>query len=521
MYRKRSQHGGWFIVAVTCAAAWIIGGNWIAAGQSNEATTPRKPRAASDHEWQPPVTVDNPFVARPTFAGERAAAALPPDASEAPHVDDPTLPIEGEVVDSNLPVIYRLPPVTPREPEPDDIPLPAPRSNDPVIESRLPDDVANASKHDVPPTSTTKAPPPETSPLPYAPRLAERRLFAPTSTELTTQLLPAVQRGCELAQRGALYAAQTEFIQVIRRIAQANDAQAHTDDHSRALADGLRALDEAADFVPGGTGLEGDLDVDIIASSHRTPLVRESHVGTAPHTAVALYHGFAQQRLEVAVGGQQAGSMALYGLGKVHARIAERNDDDVLSTRSAMTMYLAALAACPANHMAANELGVLLCRNGHPAEAARLFEQAIDHWPSATTYHNLAVAQQKLGFAAQAAANQREADRLAAWERSTGAVSQRAGVQWMSPNQFAQVAPPSVAAIPTVQAPPPGMPTAQNAPAPIPYTATPAAPKSPLQKAAAIAKSITLPSGGKTPNTVPAPRSDAIGPTAARTIPWF
>jgi hypothetical protein len=162
--------------------------------------------------------------------------------------------------------------------------------------------------------------------------------------------------------------------------------------------------------------------------------------------------------------------------------------------------------------MAANELGVLLCRNGRPEEAARLFEQANDQAPSATAYHNLAVAQEKLGYTSQAAANQQEADRLAAWERATGAVSRRAGVEWVPASQFAQVAPA------------PGLPTAQNAPAPIPYTAAPTPPKSPLQRVAAMAKSISLPGSGtpdKTPNAHPAPRPDAPSPTATRTIPWF
>ena len=59
--------------------------------------------------------------------------------------------------------------------------------------------------------------------------------FRPRSSELTTQLLPAVQRGYNLAQRGAFFAARTEFIQVLRRVAQAKDAASGTNEHSRAL----------------------------------------------------------------------------------------------------------------------------------------------------------------------------------------------------------------------------------------------------------------------------------------------
>jgi hypothetical protein len=48
--------------------------------------------------------------------------------------------------------------------------------------------------------------------------------YPATKSELTNQLLPAVQRGYNLAQHGAFFAARTEFIQVLRRVAQAKDA---------------------------------------------------------------------------------------------------------------------------------------------------------------------------------------------------------------------------------------------------------------------------------------------------------
>jgi len=266
--------------------------------------------------------------------------------------------------------------------------------------------------------------------------------YPSTTGELTAQLLPAVQRGYNLAQHGAFFAARTEFVQVLRRVAQAKDANTESDEHSRALAAGLRALDEAEDFVPQGVQLEAELDVRKVASPHRTPVLRDYPEEVLPQDAVVLYHTYAQHELSIAAGNEQAGSMALYGLGKVNSRLAERRDDDVQFTRVAMTMYLAALGACPDNHMAANELGVLLCRTGHAAEAADRFTRAIDLAPNATAYHNLAVAQQKLGMAGQAAVNEQESQRLAALDRSVGAVSRRAGVQWVSPAEMARVSQP-------------------------------------------------------------------------------
>jgi tetratricopeptide (TPR) repeat protein len=281
-------------------------------------------------------------------------------------------------------------------------------------------------------------------PAATAPTPAMAAPYAPTTTELTPQLIPAVQRGYAMAQRGAMYAARAEFVQVLRRIAQAKDAANNSDNHSQALAAGLRAIDEAEDFVPDGVQLEAELDVRIVASSHRTPVLGDCPADASPHEAVALYHRYAQDQLVAAVGGEQAGSMVLHGMGKISATLAQRASGDPAMKRSAVTMYSAALATCPSNHLAANELGVLLVRDGRADEAARLFERTIDIAPSATAYHNLAVAQGKLGFHREAAANEEEAQRLAALERASGAVSRRAGVEWVSPDEMAGVAQPAL-----------------------------------------------------------------------------
>jgi tetratricopeptide (TPR) repeat protein len=297
--------------------------------------------------------------------------------------------------------------------------------------------------------------------------------YTPTTSELTSQLLPAVQRGYALAQRGALYAAQTEFVQVLRRVALAKDAARGGEEHSRALAAGLRALDEAKDFVPSGLELEGEVNVWIVSSSHRTPVLHEYANEVSLHMAGSLYHAFAERQLAFAVASEQSGSTALHGLGKINARLAELSDNNVHDGRIAVTMFSAAIAARPDNYLAANELGVLLCRNGRPAESVRLFERAIDFAPSALAYHNLAVAQRKLGMHGQAAANEQESQRLAAWERSTGAVSQRVGVHWVAPEDMAHVAQPSPLAPKGVVA------EAQR--------------KSPWRKTAELARSLPLP----------------------------
>jgi tetratricopeptide (TPR) repeat protein len=332
-----------------------------------------------------------------------------------------SLPFRGEMVDTSAPATYRLPAVRIFDP--------------PQNRLALRTSASEQKPTRILPASESQKSAPEQSPSALAcPR---------NKAELTSQLLPAVQRGYNLAQRGAFFAARTEFIQVLRRVAQAKDAGSSTDVHARALAAGLRALDEADDFMPQGVQLEAELDVRTVASSHRTPVLGDYPEEVMPQEAIVMYHTYAQQQLANAAADQQCGSMALYGLGKVYARLAERRDDDVQFTRGAMTMYAAALDACPDNHLAANELGVLLCRMGHPAEAVHQFERTIDRSPNATAYHNLAVAQQKLGMAGQAAANEQESQRLAAMERSNGGISRRAGVQWVSPAELARVSQPT------------------------------------------------------------------------------
>lgn len=342
-----------------------------------------------------------------------ATAVGVPHRGTAEPVTAALLTVQGDAV-GDAPVVYRLPLVG---------------LGDPAEEARV---MAQPAE----PAAATLPQPTE--------RAAAKLPFPAHTSGLTAQLLPAVQRGHALAQRGAFFAARTEFIQVLRRVAQAKDATAGTDDFSAALAAGLRAMDEAEDFVPRGAQVEGELKVRSIASAHRTPVVRENDAAIVlPHEAVALYHGFAQERLGKAARDEQAGSMALYGLGRVNARLAERSDEDVQYTRNAMTMYCAAIDASPSNNLAANELGVLLCRSGHAAEAVENFTRAIDVAPTATAYHNLAVAQQKLRLPAEASANEMESQRLAAIERASGAASRRAGIEWVTPDELARVSQPT------------------------------------------------------------------------------
>ncbi len=264
--------------------------------------------------------------------------------------------------------------------------------------------------------------------------------YTPATAELSQQLLPAVQKAYSLAKHGAVYAAQTDFIRVLRRVAQAKDATAGVETHSRALAAGLRALDEADDFVPQGVQLEAEMNVAVVMSAHRTPELLPSVAITRPDEAIALYHQFAREQLALAVDREQAGSMSLYGLGKLENRLALQTNGELRHERKALTMFLAALDAGPSNQLAANEIGVLLARGGQPAAASELFRRAIDIAPSSITYHNLAIVDRQMGFHAQAEANENYSQHLAALDRQARIVSRNNGVEWVAPQDLSPVA---------------------------------------------------------------------------------
>ena len=196
---------------------------------------------------------------------------------------------------------------------------------------------------------------------------------------------------------------------------------------------------------PQGAQLEGELDVRSVASSHRTPVLREittrKSCRTKPSRCITASprSSFARAAVD-----EQAGSMALYGLGKVYARLAERRDDDVQCTRGAMTMYCGRArrlpeqstwrrtswaCCCAAQAIRPRRSTTLRGRSTSPRARPRTTT-----WPSRS---------RSSACRPSRPANEQESQRLAAWERSTGAVSRRAGVQWVSPAEMARVTQPA------------------------------------------------------------------------------
>lgn len=259
--------------------------------------------------------------------------------------------------------------------------------------------------------------------------------YFPAEKQLSKQFQPRVQEIYTLARHGALHAARARFEQLLLELAQAKDATQMTSRHTRALATGLRAIEEADDFLARDTTTTTPQQ---IAAGHQTPMLHEGEVERIlPHEAVAMYHLYAQQKLALAVEGEQAGSMMLFGLGKIYAQLAER-DDRPQAVRKSLTMYRSAVGAHGGNHLAANEAGVLLARAGRYEQAAAMFERSAQLANSSATHRNLAYVMAKLERTQQAEAHRAAAEQIARQEIALGQLSAERGITWVSPDEFAR-----------------------------------------------------------------------------------
>ncbi len=107
--------------------------------------------------------------------------------------------------------------------------------------------------------------------------MPQPRLPAPKPLVRTPRMVAVIQQaeehnhqGIALASRGASFSARAEFIQALQSISQGLDSETGSADYGRALAVGMRALEEADDFVPRRARLGGEIDVAMLvrASSY-------------------------------------------------------------------------------------------------------------------------------------------------------------------------------------------------------------------------------------------------------------
>jgi tetratricopeptide (TPR) repeat protein len=250
------------------------------------------------------------------------------------------------------------------------------------------------------------------------------------------------RRGFDLAGRKAYHSARAEFIRALRIVAQGLDVEHKTRVHSLALSTGLTALDEAGDFVPKGSALEGDLDLRAIIRGHKTRCLKlVDHRCLTSLQAVQMYVDYARAQFAIASGSEVAGSIALHALGKLHRTTADaQGENQPIAATKALACFQASIQVCPQNYLAFNDLGVLLAHGGRHADARMAFERSLMLSPSPTTLANLAQVYRQLGDARGAELAERKArEMLAAHGRPRSEPSRPApSVRWVSPGEFAR-----------------------------------------------------------------------------------
>ncbi|MBM4091812.1 MAG: hypothetical protein FJ276_20650 [Planctomycetes bacterium] len=234
---------------------------------------------------------------------------------------------------------------------------------------------------------------PQVVPRPEDPRNAA------VNAAVCRKLDEIASRAEDLASRGAYFAARAEMLMALRIVTQTLDAQSGGNEHSQALAQAMRAVREAGDFVPRGSRLEADLDVARFVIAHRTPVLHgENTKGLLPLQAQQRYLEYAQDQFARSCAGFPPASHVLYGLARVYMVLDQAKlDVQTLSVPTAVVLHQAALLVDPTNHRAANELGVLLARFGQLEDARRVLQQSVAVCPEPEAWHNLSVVHQRLG----------------------------------------------------------------------------------------------------------------------------
>lgn len=225
---------------------------------------------------------------------------------------------------------------------------------------------------------------------------ARRPANSPTLELVTRRAAVHIEKGIALANRGALFAAQAEFVLALEMIGHARDSEERTARYHQTIAAGIKALEEADDFVSANPlssqdGLRG------IVAAHQTPVLKaEGSEYLTPPTAIRRYCEYAQQRLLSACVDVPIAAQALCGLGRVEIALGQDENVATVGSPKAMVLFETAARIDPSYHEPANELGVLLARYGQLQSAERVLLQSVAAKPTAEAWYNLAVVYQRM-----------------------------------------------------------------------------------------------------------------------------
>ncbi|MEZ6094852.1 MAG: hypothetical protein R3C03_11565 [Pirellulaceae bacterium] len=293
----------------------------------------------------------------------------------------------------------------------------------------------------------------EISLLPYGPEEttsnslngSKRRQSIPGRTAPTPSVVPEqlaqlnsqIDYASSLARKGAFFSARKQYINVLYLVAEQRDTQSGNTFATECLARAWTALDEAEDFLNSDADQNLYTSVAVLIERHQTQVIsRTDAEQMSKHAAAQAYFTHAREQFQLGLGQNPVASKALYYLGKMYS-LPQLTATDAPINRAAMSIicHYAAMDCDAANYVSANELGVLLARNGHLQEAQAVLSHSIRTKPTDVGYQNLAKVHDELGQS-QLATNLREQLR----NPGSNVVSQpQPQIQWLSNEQFAQM----------------------------------------------------------------------------------
>lgn len=285
-----------------------------------------------------------------------------------------------------------------------DLPLEMPEVAPPATESsadRGTTQRANPAVRRFPSTDTEGTTTPEPGPESNLEPVAEHEVrWSPLPETVVERVRQHNRRAIEMASHGAVYSSRAEFVKALRLVAHSLDTQGNTYRHTVALKNAMVALDESADFQPEGTQLPSDLDLSKIVMNHQTTLLRDRVLeDMAPAAAVRAYHRYAEGQFAIACGQELVAADAMYGMARLQPLI-NAHDPGWANRQAqvAMAYYQSALQVYPKHYLAAQELGLLLARDGQFQEARDVLQQAVDTQPKLTqAWQYLAEVHRQLG----------------------------------------------------------------------------------------------------------------------------
>lgn len=192
--------------------------------------------------------------------------------------------------------------------------------------------------------------------------------------QLPHQIERRIGYAFDLANRGAMFAATTEFRAVLEQCALELDARDGGTRRRAALREGLIALEEADDFANGDSSEQNPAEIQTIAARHSTWVLHAAHPQSIdPPQAARKYFEFAEDRLKFACEGMPPASLACYGLGQA---MADPRIRAAHALEKATVLQRAALHIAPQNVMAGKELSALLFQQSRFDESKLIAQQS-------------------------------------------------------------------------------------------------------------------------------------------------